>query len=137
MNPQQQHDNQLPRNPGRSASAEPAVGFVLRRAVLFPNVYVWYVLFASLDVILTWVILHWGGSELNALADWIIRRHDLLGIVTYKFALVLFVVLICEIVGRRNRRRGLKLARWAVILTAFPVVVALIHLMRAIGDTAP
>ena len=137
MSSEQQHDNQPPRNSGQSASAEPAVGFALRRAVLFPNVYVWYVLFAALDIILTWVILHWGGSELNALADWIIRRHDLLGIVTYKFALVLFVVLVCEIVGRRNRRRGLKLARWAVILTAFPVVVALIHLMRAIGDTAP
>ncbi|MFH1748070.1 MAG: DUF5658 family protein [Planctomycetota bacterium] len=104
---------------------------LFRRHVLFPDVYAWFILLASLDIMLTWVILWAGGSELNVLADWIIQRFNLPGVVAYKFILVLLVVFICEIVGRHNYHRAIRLARWAVVLTAFPVVVAVIHLARA------
>lgn len=106
------------------------------RAVLYPNAYVWYVFAAALDIMITWIILHAGGSELNALADWIIRRYDRIGVVLFKFGVVVLVLLICELAGRRNRRLGLALACWAVALTAFPVVVGLLHLVAAfLNDT--
>lgn len=113
----------------------PAALFV--RRVLFPDVYAWFVLLASLDVMLTWLILRLGGSELNAVADWIIRRYDVPGVVVYKFILVLTVVFICEIVGRRSYAQAARLSRWAVVLTAFPVVVASVHLVRAALAAVP
>jgi hypothetical protein len=103
-----------------------------RRPALYPDIYAWFILLASLDLMLTWIILHLEGVELNVVADWIIEHYDLKGVVIYKFVLVLFVILMCELVGRRNYRRGLQLARWAVVLTAVPVLIAVIHLLTAL-----
>ncbi len=103
-----------------------------RAPILYPNAYAWFIVAAALDVVVTWMILHAGGSELNALADWVIRRFDIAGVVSYKFLLVALVLVICEVVGRRNARRGLLLACWAVALTVFPVVVGLVHLLSAL-----
>jgi len=101
----------------------------LRRVALFPNCYVWYVFFAALDVMLTTVVLHLGGSEVNLLADWVLTRYDLPGVVTFKFSLVVLVVCICETVGRRHYRVGRKLAEWAVAITAIPVILALVQIL--------
>ena len=62
--------------------------------------YVWFLLFASLDIILTWYILRKGGTEVNPLAKLVIERWDLAGAIAFKFSIVLFVVVTCEIVGR-------------------------------------
>lgn len=101
---------------------------LLSRAVLYPNIYVWYVLVASLDIMLTWVILHFGGREMNVMADWIIRRAGLAGVAAFKFATVLLVVTICEIVGRVRPVTGRRVATWAIAITALPVVIALTQL---------
>lgn len=107
------------------------------RAALYPQYYVWYVFLSALDVLLTWVVLHLDGREANVLADWIIRRHDLPGLVAFKFILVIVVVLVCEFVGRRNLQTGLKLARWAIVLSAFPVAVGAAHLLRLVLEGGP
>lgn len=107
-------------------------------AVLYPNAYTWFILLAALDIMVTWTILHCGGQELNIVADWVIHRFDLPGVVAYKFVLVTFVVLVCEVAGRRNRRTGLTLAYWAIALTAFPVVFGLVQLTAAlVGPEGP
>jgi hypothetical protein len=104
----------------------------LHGALLYPNAYALYILLSSLDIIITWTILRAGGQELNVVADWVIQNYDRVGVVVYKFLLLVIVVLICETVGRRNRALGQKLAYWAVALTAFPVIVGLVHLLSAI-----
>lgn len=108
--------------------------------VLYPNVYAWFVLLASLDIMLTYMILHPlffshdagglypRGVEANALANEVIRRWDVPGMVLYKFALVLLVVLFCEIIGRRKTAAGRRLAEWAVFITTIPVVMALVQM---------
>lgn len=102
----------------------------LRRPALYPDLYTWYVFVAALDILFTWRILRAGGTEVNVLADWIIDRHDVPGMVLFKFLTVVLVVLICEVIGRRRYKTGVKLARWAVALSAFPVVVGAAHLLR-------
>lgn len=94
--------------------------------VLYPDIYIWYVFFASMDVMLTWVILHFKGAELNPIAHWVIDHYDLVGMVAYKFLLLFFVVAVCEYVGRIQHRAKLshRLAEISVAITAFPVVVA-------------
>ena len=102
----------------------------LRRPALYPELYIWYVFVSALDVLFTWRILCADGIEVNMLADWIIRRHDVYGLVLFKFLVVALVVLICEVVGRRQYETGAKLARWAVVLSAFPAVVGAAQLLR-------
>jgi hypothetical protein len=131
-------DEQTPQPSGdaqRSAGGRSLFG----RAVLYPNVYVWYVFLASLDVMLTFLILSDlfseidvyappRGAELNPLANWITQAGGLPGMIAFKFALVILVVCICEIVGRRKRETGRRLAEWAVAISAIPVVVALVQM---------
>jgi hypothetical protein len=100
--------------------------------VLYPKLYVWYVFISTMDLILTWIILHIGGSEENFLADWVIARFDLPGVVVFKYGLVLMVISICEIIGRNSYRRGKHLGEWAVGLTFIPVVVAVYQLFHAV-----
>jgi hypothetical protein len=112
--------------PMRDAVARP----FLRRPALYPELYSWYVFASALDVLFTWRILQAHGTEVNVVADWIIQHHDLPGLAVFKFATVVLVLLICEVVGRRRYETGAKLARWAVALSAFPVVIGAAHLLR-------
>src|SRR3954471_5890061 len=58
----------------------------LVQPAMFPEAYTWFVFVSAMDLLLTWVILHYdGGREANALANAILQRFDLLGLVAYKF----------------------------------------------------
>lgn len=108
--------------------------------VRYPNAYVWFVFLAALDVILTCLILHpvlfprdlhmteSRGAEVNVVADWILERFDLPGMVAFKFLLVVVVILLCEIIGRYSDRTARRLAEWAVAITAIPVIIALVQM---------
>jgi hypothetical protein len=96
--------------------------------MLYPIAYKWFVFISAADVVLTWFILLLGGSEVNILADTVIAHAGLKGILIYKFCLVILVVLLCEIIGRRRPRVGRNLARWAVAITAIPVVLSVVQL---------
>jgi hypothetical protein len=93
--------------------------------VRYPNSYVWFVFFSALDVMLTWKILLQGGTEVNPIADVVIQGWGLAGAILFKFSLTVFVILICEVVGRKRDRLGRTLAGVAVALSAIPVVYSL------------
>jgi hypothetical protein len=99
------------------------------RSTLYPQAYLWYLFLSSLDVIFTWLILQAGGYEVNVLAQWVLSRHGVRGMILLKFVLLTFVILVCEMVGRRKYATGQKLARWAVVITAFPVAVGACYLL--------
>lgn len=96
----------------------------------YQNLYVWLVLVSALDIMLTWVILYLGGWEVNGVAASIIERFGLVGIVVFKFVMVIVVILICEFLGRRRPAAGRFLAQAAIALTCIPVVLALWQLAR-------
>ncbi len=111
---------------------------LLFQAATYPTVYTWYVFLSSLDIMFTWVVLHAGGREENVIADWIIQQFNLPGLVLFKFCLVVLVVLICEIVGRRNPTLGRTLGRWVLLISAFPVAVGGAHVLRILtGEPLP
>ena len=74
--------------------------------MLYQSQYVWFVFVAALDIILTWTILGLGGREVNALADAVIRYRGLPGLILYKFSLTIFVIVMCEFIGRRKPATG-------------------------------
>lgn len=121
-----------------AAASAPAGRSLLLQAATYPTVYTWYVFLSSLDIMFTWVVLHAGGREENVLADWIIQQFNLPGLVLFKFCLVVLVVLICEVVGRRNATLGRTLGRWILLISAFPVAVGGSHVLRILmTDPAP
>jgi Domain of unknown function (DUF5658) len=95
-----------------------------RRPVIFPNGYVWFVFVSALDIMLTWVVFHVGGYEANHLAAQIIYRFGLPGLVVYKFALVIVVILICETIGDRHKEAARKLLSVGIMFTCMPVILA-------------
>ena len=95
------------------------------------NAYTWFVFLSAMDLMLTWIILHYDGREVNPLADWIVARMDLWGLVAFKFSLVSLVVVLCETIGRHRPALGRFVARFAVVITAVPVGYAFFLLLRA------
>lgn len=87
----------------------------------YQSAYVWLIFFSSLDIMLTWAILRRGGEEVNPVAKQIISLWGLHGAIVFKFALMLFVIVSCEVIGRRRDKAGRRLAYLAVAISAFPV----------------
>jgi hypothetical protein len=126
------HDRSM--RPASGLKASPAASRVVETVCItwrsvpqmrYQTAYLWFVLFSSLDIILTWIILSLEGTEINPVARLIIDTWSLPGAVAFKFSLVLFVVIVCEVVGRRVDRKGRWLARIAVVVSAVPVFYSL------------
>jgi len=98
-------------------------------AARFPNHYCWYILGGMLDLILTWVVLHLGGREINILAHRAIEFLDIWGLIALKIASIIVVITICETLARINKETVAKrLALAAIVVGFFPVAVALAQL---------
>ena len=98
----------------------------------YQNAYVWLVLVSFLDIILTWLVLNvWAGHEVNPIAQAVIEQWGFTWTAIFKFATVVFVVIICEVIGRRNDRTGRTLAITAVVINALPVAFTFALLLRA------
>ena len=96
----------------------------------YPNTYAWLLLLSSMDIMLTWTILLFGGSEVNPLARKIIDLYGLPGMIIYKFVLIVFFITICEIVGTLRDSTGWLLSKLSVIIACVPVVWAMYLLAR-------
>ena len=79
---------------------------------------------------LTWLILSKGGSEVNPVAKLVIDGWGLAGAIGFKFALALFVIVTCEITGRKRDRLGRNLIIFAIGISATPVVWSVFLLTR-------
>lgn len=93
---------------------------MLNQNVVYPKLYPWFVLGAAMDIFVTYIVLWFGGVELNILADRVIQSHGLPGMVAYKFATVVAVLLICEYVGRRRPQTGQAVAVLAIAISFLP-----------------
>jgi len=101
---------------------------VVHPPVIFPNTYTWFVFVSAMDIMLTWIILWHGGAEVNPVARAVIDRWGLNGAIAFKFALAVFVIVICEYIGRRKQQTGRRLATAAVVISAIPVAYSLLLL---------
>lgn len=89
----------------------------------YQNAYVWFILFSTIDVVLTWhILVRRGGSEVNPVAALVIEHWGFMGAVALKYALVLVVVIACEWISRRRERVSLRLAWCAVAVSLVPPI---------------
>lgn len=91
----------------------------------YENQYVWFLFFASLDIMLTWAILKREGSEVNPVARVVIEMWDLPGAIAFKFSLILVVITVCEVIGRRQDRTARWLVNVSVFVSSMPVFYSL------------
>jgi uncharacterized membrane protein len=97
----------------------------VRRPVLYPNLYAWYILVSAMDIMITVTLLiHLGAHEVNMIAQRSIELFGTWGLIGLKFASVILVVAICEYIGRRRPRTGRGLAIAAIFISLFPIVAA-------------
>jgi len=108
------------------------IGWFSLPPMRYPNAYVWFIFFSAMDVMLTWRILRQGGEELNPVARHVLEYWSSLGehwdlwvALGFKFCLMLFVIIACEVVGRKRHQSAMWLARVAVVISACPVVYTL------------
>lgn len=102
--------------------------------VLFPIAYTWLVLAASLDIIMTYLMLNLGAIEVNIVADHAIRAAGLWGLIALKFTVIAGVLWICEYVGRRRRSAARSLVSAGVALNFLPVVFSFAQLAVFFDD---
>jgi hypothetical protein len=107
---------------------EQSLGWLGQPPMRYPNAYVWFVFVSSLDIMLTWAILARDGTEVNPLARIVIDAYGLPGAIVFKFSLMLFVILVCEVIGRQRDRSGQILAWLAVSVSSLPVAWSLVLL---------
>jgi len=97
----------------------------------YQNAYVWLVFVSVLDVYLTLLVLClWKGHEVNPLAALIIAHMGFRWTAVFKLALILLVIIICEVVGRADDRTGRILAAVAIVIGAIPVTYTFALLFR-------
>ncbi len=111
---------------------------MVMKPALYPTTYTWLVFMSAMDIMMTWIVLYFGGNEANPLANAILRKTGLVGIVAFKFILVTLLVFIAEYVGRRNFAKGRRFAWISVAITCIPVTLAFVQLLtfNLMGFTA-
>jgi len=82
----------------------------------------WLILVSALDVVLTRVILFFGGTEVNPIADFILAQWGRLGMSIFKFIIVGFVIIACEFIARRKPKTSRRLAIASIVISSAPVV---------------
>jgi hypothetical protein len=95
----------------------------------FQEHYIWLIFVGSLDIMLTWVILRNGGEEVNPVARLVIDMWGLNGAIAFKFALMLFVIVSCEIIARVRPVTATLLIWFGVLVSAFPPVWSVVLLV--------
>jgi Domain of unknown function (DUF5658) len=106
---------------------------LLAAPMRYSRFYPWFVLLASLDIMVTWVVLTMGGQEVNSVAAWALGMGGLFGLIGLKFASVVVVVLICEAIGPRNEQAGRRLAFGSIAISAIPLFVAAYEIATTIA----
>ena len=107
-----------PRHPFRGRSLLQA------EAVLF-------VALSAADLFMTYRLLQHGRFfEANPLARWVFDRWNIAGMTAFKFALVGFIIILCETIERHRPRVG----RAILLLGSVAALAAFLHGWRLLSD---
>lgn len=87
----------------------------------YPQLWVWLLTFAALDVVVTSAVLRIGGSELNVIALAVIEGAGLAGMVLLKLAGTLTVLTIGEYVARTRATLARRLLVCAISVNILAV----------------
>ena len=104
-----------------------------KNGLLYETELSWFILISALDVFMTYIILRSSAEnrtsnvmyESNPVAQWILHRWGMPGMVFFKFGSVAVVCLIAEVVGRRRRHVGRLLLLFGTVVVGGVVIYSL------------
>ena len=117
-----------PKKEPRSKEKPTGKGWFQSQA-LYPNAYVWLVFVSAMDIIMTRIVLAFGGSEVNPVALLAIKGGGLWGLIAFKFIIIALVIILCEIIGRHKYITGKRLSIFGVVVSAMPGAWAFVLLL--------
>ena len=88
----------------------------------------WFLSLALLDAILTTLVLSRGGEELNSLARAILETSGLAGMFLFKLALVVLILVLIELIGRRCQSAARMIALLAIAANTVAVTLGATYL---------
>ena len=95
----------------------------------------WFILVNALDVFLTFILLNLEGfRESNLIADYVLQRWGISGMVYFKFGLVAFITVVAQVVARKKLSLGRRLLNFGTFVTGCVVVYSGYLLIRWIGQ---
>lgn len=108
------------------------------RLLLFETEASWFGFAGALDTFLTWILLHLSArglsrgvfSESNPIARWVLHQWGMRGMVIFKILMVVLVIAIAEVVGRRHPLVA-RLLLWGGTLVVTLVVIRSFRLLAA------
>lgn len=90
-----------------------------------------FILVSAFDVFMTFILLNMDNfRESNGIANWILTEFGFRGMVYFKFALVLVVVLIAQIIATRRIKTARRLLHAGSIITLCVVIYSTYLLVR-------
>ena len=95
----------------------------------------WFILVNALDVFMTFILLNLEGfRESNLIANYVLERWGMAGMVYFKFGLVAFITVVAQIVARKKLAVGRWLLNFGSFVTGAVVVYSGYLLIRWIGQ---
>jgi hypothetical protein len=77
-----------------------------KRDLVLGQEYFGFLLLSICDLFLTGYIFRNGGMEANGLPAWILKNWGLMGLALFKFGMVMFLIIICEVIAMFNIQRA-------------------------------
>ena len=93
-----------------------------------------FILVSALDVIMTWnLLIREGFVESNPIARYFIDGWGIKGMVYFKFGLVAFVAVLCQIIALKKEEVARRILQFATVLVACVVLYSFSLLIRFAG----
>ena len=77
-----------------------------KRDLVLGQEYFGFLLLSIFDLFLTGYIFKYGGIEANGLPAWILGHFGLMGLALFKFWMVMFLIVICEVIAMFSVERA-------------------------------
>lgn len=91
----------------------------------------WFILVNALDVFMTFILLNLEGFvEANAIANYVLSRWGIRGLVYFKFAVVAFITVVAQVAATKRLSLGRWLLNFGTLLTGAVVIYSSFLLVR-------
>ncbi len=100
---------------------------VLLHKMQFPTEYGLFVTVNLLDLFITMLFIRYGGAEANPAARWMLLSFGKTGFVAYKIVLMLLVIALCEVIGRKRRGMARALIWFGIVAITLVAVTSAVR----------
>lgn len=91
-----------------------------------------FILVNVIDIFVTYVILRFGGQEVNPIANFFIRHWNVPGMIAFKMTVVAFVTILVQIIARRNALLASRVLNLGTVVVTLVILYSMNLVLRKI-----